>query len=227
MFSEFRTRSHETERLDRGEFTQDEYQRWQKEMWFIHRMFGETRALKRALISDVPTEKSHKFSILDVGAGSGTLLTYLKNKLPGSDLESIGLEMSPESARGIAAHGHLGVRGDALSLPFADKSIDYVFCTLLLHHLDYSAAVRLILEMHRVARRKFVVIDLERSAFSYTMFRLLGTFSLQRFTRDDGSLSIKRSFTRAELQKLAHSSGLEKFTVERSAIGRLILTADG
>ncbi|MDI1241065.1 MAG: methyltransferase domain-containing protein [bacterium] len=227
MFSEFRTRSLETERLDRGEFTRDEYLRWQKEMWFIHRMFGETRALKRALISDVSAEKLGKLSILDVGAGSGTLLTYLKNKLPGSDLNSIGLEMSPESARGIADEGHLAVQGNALVLPFADKSIDYVFCTLFLHHLNDSAAMKLLLEMRRVARRKLIVIDLERNALSYITFKLLGTLLLQRFTRDDGSLSIKRSFRPTELKTLAQSSGLENLKIERSAIGRLILTADG
>jgi len=227
MLSDFQRRSLETERLDRGEFTHEEYLRWQKEMWFIHRLFGETRALKRSLISDPSSDKMRKLSILDVGAGSGTLLTYLKDKLDGIELHSIGLEMSPESARGIAASGHSSVQGNALSLPFADNSIDYVFCTLFLHHLIDSAAVSLIQEMRRVARRKLLVIDLERSAFSYILFRLLGKVLLQQFTRDDGSLSIKRAFTLDEMQKLAQRSGLERFKVERSAIGRLILTADG
>ena len=135
--------------------------------------------------------------------------------------------MSPESARGIADNGHLGVQGNALALPFADSSIDYVFCTLFLHHLNDEAAAKLIVEMQRVAKRKMIVIDLERSGFSFVMFRLFGTFLLQRFTRDDGSLSIKRAFKLNELEKLAQSSGIEKFKVERSAIGRLILTADG
>ena len=159
MFNDFRSRSFETERLDRGEFTHEEYVRWQKEMWFIHRLFGETRALKRALISDVFSDNESNVSDLDVGAGSGTLLTYLKDKLDWVDLHSIGLEMSPESARGIAARGHSSVQGNALSLPFADDSIDYVVCTLFLHHLNDAASMKLIVEMRRVARRKLIVID--------------------------------------------------------------------
>lgn len=223
MFSDFRIRSLETERLDRGDYTHEEYVRWQKEMWFIHRLFGETRALKRSLIANV----SGNVSILDVGAGSGTLLNYLRSRLFGSEVRTIGLEMSPESTRGISDNGHLAVRGNALDLPFADNSIDYVFCTLLLHHLNDAAAMKLLIEMQRVARRRLIVIDLERSRFSYIMFRLLGTLLLQRFTRDDGSLSIKRAFKLDELEELAKRSGLESFKVERSAIGRLILTADG
>lgn len=226
MFSEFRTRSLETERLDRGEFTHDEYLRWQKEMWFIHRLFGETRALKRGLLLDVSVDKE-QVSILDVGAGSGTLLTYLKDKLSRIELHSIGLETSPESARSIAANGHFSVQGNALALPFEDNSIDYVFCTLFLHHLSDMAAGELIIEMQRVAKRRMIVVDLERRGTSFIMFRLLGTFLLQRFTRDDGSLSIKRAFKFDELKELARRSGLKKYKVERSAIGRLILTADG
>ncbi len=227
MFSDFRTRSLETERLDRGEFTHVEYLRWQKEMWFIHRLLGETRALRRTLIRDISTRKDDRISILDVGAGSGTLLNYLKSKLPGRKIHSIGLEMSAESTYGIAGNGHLAVRGNALSLPFADNSVDYVFCTLFLHHLSDTAATGLIIEMQRVAKRKMIVIDLERSGSSYIMFRLLGTLFLQPFTRDDGSLSIKRAFRLDEMEKLASDSGIEKFKVERSAIGRLILTANG
>lgn len=224
MFSEFRTRSLKTERLDRGDFTRDEYVRWQKEMWFIHRLFGETRALKRTLLSDISSLGTAEITILDVGAGSGTLLTYLKGKLP-RDLSLIGLEMSYDSARGIAENGHIPVLGNALSLPFADNSIDYVFCTLVLHHLTDSSARELISEMRRVARRKMIVIDLERSVFSYFIFKLFGTALLQRFTRDDGSLSIKRAFTRGELRNLV--KGLDKVNVERSAIGRLVVTANG
>lgn len=226
MFSEFRTRSLKTERLDRGEFTRDEYVRWQKEMWYIHRLFGETRALKRTLLSDISSLGTEEITILDVGAGSGTLLTYLKGKLP-RDLSLIGLEMSYDSARGIAENGHIPVLGNALSLPFADNSIDYVFCTLVLHHLTDSSARELISEMRRVARRKMIVIDLERSVFSYFIFKLFGTALLQRFTRDDGALSIKRAFKLDELRKLLRASELHDLKVERSAIGRLILTADG
>jgi ubiquinone/menaquinone biosynthesis C-methylase UbiE len=133
--------------------------------------------------------------------------------------------MSYDSARGIAENGHIPVLGNALSLPFADNSIDYVFCTLVLHHLTDSSAIELIREMRRVARRKMIVIDLERSVFSYFIFKLFGTALLQRFTRDDGSLSIKRAFTRGELRNLV--KGLDKVNVERSAIGRLVVTANG
>ena len=225
MFEEFRTRSLEPERLDRGEFTHDEYVRWRKEMWFIHRLFGETRALKRELIDSIRGDE--RISILDVGAGSGTLLSYLRDKLPGIQVQTLGLELSRESAIGIRDNRHIAVRGNALALPFADSSIDYVFSTLVLHHLTDSLAIELIREMRRVARRKLILIDLERSMFSYVMFKLLGNLFLQRFTRDDGALSIKRAFKLDELRKLLRTSGLHDLKVGRSAIGRLVLKADG
>lgn len=226
MFTSFASRSHETERLDRGEFTAAEYARWHREMWFIHRLFGEAKALRRALVSDA-SQATSRISILDIGAGSGSLLGYLRNRLSRGDVVSVGLEMSHEAAGRISQKGHFGVRGSALDLPFADRSFDYVFCTLFLHHLSGSEAIDLIREMRRVTRKKLIVVDLERSAASYVAFRTLGTFFLQRFTLDDGSLSIKRAFSQPEIEELARGSGLTNFKVERSAIGRLILTSDG
>jgi len=226
MIGDFKTRSLETERLDRGEFTDAEFRRWQKEMWFIHRLFGETRALRKSVLREINSNGTNRVYVLDVAAGSGGLLNFLRYASRGKNVSYYGIEMSPDSARSIARNGNIAVRGDALSLPFADASIDIAFCTLFLHHLNQDDAITMLRELRRVSRRKFFVIDLDRRILPYLAYKFLGRFLLQRFTRQDGALSIKRAYRADELRKIAQRSGLEQVSIERSAVGRLILSAE-
>lgn len=225
MLREFRQRSLELERLDTGDYNEHEYARWQKEMWFIHRIFGEVRAVRRSLLADIKRNKLKNISVLDVGAGSGGLLQALRRNGLGKAQALVGIEVGQEAARSINQKGLTAVRANALRLPFADRSFDYAICTLFLHHLNDGAAMRLLKEMQRVARKRIFVIDLERRASSYYLYRLLGRVLLQRFTFDDGSLSIHRSFTRQELRELGRKAGLPNFEVTNSAIGRLIASS--
>lgn len=217
----------ETERLDRGEFTDAEFRRWQKEMWYIHRFFGEIRALRKTLVREIELTDANSISVLEVAAGSGGLLEYLDRRIRGKRLLRIGLEISADSSASIRLNGSLAVIGDGLDLPFADKSVDFVFTTLFLHHLDESRAKQLMSEMNRVARRKMFIVDLDRRAFPYFLYKAFGKILLQRFTRDDGTLSIKRAYRLDELEHMAKCSGLTRFKISRSAINRLILIAEG
>jgi ubiquinone/menaquinone biosynthesis C-methylase UbiE len=125
----------------------------------------------------------------------------------------------------IKGDGILAVRSNAAKLPFADNSFDYTFCTLMLHHMSDASAIDLLTEMDRVTRRRLFVVDLERSPLSYYLFRTFGRIFLQDFTLHDGSLSIRRSFTRGELKALGRQAGLPNFKVRNSAVGRLVASA--
>lgn len=97
-------------------------------------------------------------SILDVGAGTGRGVRFLKHVFPTSRV--IGVEPSQElreigHAAGIEA-AHL-VDGDATRLPFATDEFDWVVETGVLHHIkDFRAAVS---EMCRVARVGVLISD--------------------------------------------------------------------
>ena len=103
--------------------------------------------------------KLYRFdSLLDVGCGTGRGLKFLKAH--GVAIRMIGIE--PVAAlREIAIHDGLSyaeiVDGDALALPFPDKSFDVVCAFAILHHIkDHCAAVS---EMCRVARRAVFISD--------------------------------------------------------------------
>ena len=224
MFERFATRSHKLERLDTGDYTPAEYRRWQREMWFIHRIFGELRAVRRTVFRDIEAAGDVSVWILDVGAGSGELLRELAKWTSGRTTFFVGAELNTEATRSIKSSTLAVVQCDALRLPFADDSFDYVFCSLFLHHLGDEDAASLLKEMSRVARKRIYAIDLNRHPTAYYLYRAFGRFFLQRFTLEDGALSILRSFSPAEMVKIANAAGLAEIKVNRSMVNRLILS---
>lgn len=224
MFERFQHRSRDSERLDRGEYTLPEYSRWQREMKYIHAIFGEERALKKTLLRDIDLNDSPRISILDVGAGSGGLLIKLGKWIGERRNYLVGAEFDKVAARSIRDNGIAALNCDAMQLPFADCSFDYVFCSLFLHHLDDEPAITLLREMSRVCSKRIYVIDLDRDPISYYAYKIFGWLVLQQFTREDGALSILRSRTPDELRRLADRSGLKEVKVEHSLVNRLILS---
>ena len=225
MFPDFSTRSRRLERLDTGDYTDQEYRRWLTETRLINNWLGDSRALRLAIDEE---SFSGTVSVLDVGAGSGELLRSARSILGKRGSFLVGAELNPDAAAKIAGRdgGRLqAVQCDALRLPFADNSFDVVVSSLLLHHLDDDAAMTLIREMDRVAIKNFFIIDLHRHRAAYYLYRLFGPLFLQPFTVEDGSLSILRSFKPGELRRLAESAGIRPI-VRRRLFFRLVLSGE-
>ena len=103
----------------------------------------------------VMREKNTKLSLLDVGAGSGSITAALAKYIP--DGYVTGVDVNPKilpRARAVAeAAGVDNIsfqEGDAKSLPFADDSFDIVICHQVLTHLP--APWEALAEMLRVAK---------------------------------------------------------------------------
>ena len=69
----FKTRSLKPERIDTGDYTAEEYDRFLSDIRLVNRFAGDNRALKKTLLREIETENLQNFSVLDVGAGSGEL----------------------------------------------------------------------------------------------------------------------------------------------------------
>ena len=70
----FETRSLKLERIDTGDYTPEEYNRFLHEIRLVNRFAGDKRALQKTLLSEIKRRDLREFSVLDVGAGSGELL---------------------------------------------------------------------------------------------------------------------------------------------------------
>ena len=232
MFRRFLQRSYELENIDRGTFTPAEYEGCLVELRRVNRWLGDARALGRSLFPAVERERVREFSVLDVGAGSGELLRVVARwaREEGRRARLVGLELNERSARSILEESRAfseidAVRGDALRLPFATDAFDYVMCSLFTHHFRDESVVRVLGEMARVARLRVFVIDLHRHPVAYLFFTTVARLFLHnRLIREDGALSILRSFTPGEFRRLAERAALSDAEVRRRFPYRLVLS---
>jgi ubiquinone/menaquinone biosynthesis C-methylase UbiE len=227
----FHKRSSRLERLDTGDYTPEEYDRFLHDIRLVNRYAGDNRALRKTLLGEIEHENLREFSVLDVGAGSGELLRTIakfarkqkrKAGLCGLELNKRSAEMILQESKGFSEIA--AVRGDALNLPFADKSFDYAICSLMTHHFPDEGIVRILEEMRRISRRKIFVIDLHRHRTAYALFKIFcAVFRISPMVRQDGALSILRSFKPDELKVLAEKTKSENILVKRHFPFRLVL----
>jgi SAM-dependent methyltransferase len=164
-------------------------------------LFGGRRAVLAALAPALGPAGS-ALTLLDVGTGLGDIPRRARAlaERRGVRLAAVGVELSFALARASRAATDASVCADAFALPFADRSVDVVTASQVLHHFEWPEARRLLAELDRVARRLVIVGDLRRSYAAAAGF--WAASRLLRFhpvTRHDGVLSVFRGFTAGEL----------------------------
>ncbi len=227
----FEQRSYELERIDKGEYTPAEYDVFLREISFINRYLGDVRALRKTLLREIGDQNLREFSLLDVGAGSGEFLRVVAKYARKNSIKTklFGLELNERSAESIVEESKdfpeiHSIRGNAFHLPCADNSFDYTICSLFTHHFTDENVIEILGEMSRVSRRGIFIIDLHRHKNAYFWYKIFCTaFRISPLVREDGLLSITRSFVPHELKDLAEKAGLENISVENIAPARLVL----
>ena len=233
MFARFRQRSYELEHLDKGDYTPEEYEGCIVELQRVNQWLGDAEALRNSLLQDIAARDLKHFRVLDVGAGSGEVLRVAAVWARENNRRAmlVGLELNARSAQAILAESSNfpeihAVRADAFHLPFADGAFDYALCSLFTHHFKDEPVVQLLREMNRVAQRGIFVIDLHRHPIAYYFYTTVGRLFLHnRLIREDGALSILRSFKPDELQELGQRAGLANVNVKEHANYRLVMSA--
>src|SRR2546425_681431 len=154
---------------------------------------------------------SRPLTVLDVGAGSGDIAAFLARRgAPhGVPLQPVALDSHRAATRLCRDAGVPSLLADVWALPFAERSVDIVVASQLLHHFSRPAAVRLLIALQRTARVGVVIADLYR-ARAAALGIWLASFALafHPVTRQDGVTSVRRGFTIPELEALLLAAGI-------------------
>jgi len=172
------------------------------DVMLANRLFGGAAAVAaelRALAPSLPRPAT----LLDVGAGMGDIAALAQRIAAenGVTLRTIGLDIDDTLVHAAARRASHVVRANAIQLPFADKSIDVVICSQVLHHFFDEDMMRLLRELDRVARVRVIIADLRRSRVAVPLFWAAAiALGFHQVSRHDGLVSIGRGFTTGGLQ---------------------------
>jgi ubiquinone/menaquinone biosynthesis C-methylase UbiE len=146
--------------------------------------------------------------VLDIGCGTGTFATMLKQRYPG--VEVTGLDPDPKAltrARHKAQQARVPVRFDqgfADSLEYPAASFDVVFSSFMFHHLEGSNREKTLREVRRVLKRggSFYLLDFDVST-GHGLFKLFHSGERLRDNTESRILSLMGDAGFSDRKKVA------------------------
>ena len=165
--------------------------------------------------------KHKTITIIDIGCGNGDMLRMLATygRCKGYNFTLIGIDANAFTVQ-YAETLSVGYEEvyyrclDVFSEAFDALDYDIALCTLTLHHFSDAEIVGLMRKVVAKARIGVVVNDLNRSKIAYRLFEALCFFfRLNRMSKEDGLVSIRKGFKKPELIAFSKKLGLKKFKV--------------
>ncbi|HEX8064150.1 MAG TPA: methyltransferase domain-containing protein [Allosphingosinicella sp.] len=158
------------------------------------------------------TRGAEGFSLLDVGSGEGGMLRVIARWADrrGLAVRLTGVDLNPKS-EGVAR------AMTPPDMPIAYRTGDYrdlgrfdfVISSLVAHHMTDGQLRDFLRWMESNSARGWFVNDLHRHSFAYFGYPLLTTLlGVHRIVRQDGQLSIARSFRPSDWHSILAGSGV-------------------
>jgi SAM-dependent methyltransferase len=209
--SSLAVRSRREEQMDSAELDVAIYAEVLRDLARVNRWTFTAWPVLRFL--DRATAGMTRFRLLDVGFGAGDMLRTIAGWAGkrGIEAELVGVDLNPRSAAIAAAATPAGLpisyeTGDYRDVP---GPFDFVISSQVAHHMSDRELDDFIAFMERSARRGWLINDLHRHRFAHAGFPLLARLlGVHRIVRDDGTLSIARSFRAAEWREILARAGV-------------------
>lgn len=154
------------------------------------------------------------FSIADIGCGGGDVTWdfICRADETGKTISVIGVDPDSRAINYAEKQYHyprLTFKNSRIEeLP--DNFVDVATCNHLIHHLDKEQIPEFLHHLKRISRKKVIVNDIHRSLLAFLLFPVIALpYARNSFVLTDGLRSIRKSYTRNELLKIA-GDGWEK-----------------
>lgn len=218
------------ELLDMGIGSPADVRRSLDDLWRINIVLGGVWSITRHLYPRIKTAKQ-PITVLNLGAGSMELDNTIQQwaSRQGIDLTLIPLDFARRhlSAAHTPSYTLPRLQANALNLPLAPNSVDYVISSLFLHHFPPQVVVNLLESAWQVARHGVIMSDLVRGRLPELAWHLVRpVFATSYLTYHDGLVSVQRSYLPLELQQMAMQAGLENVSVREQFPWRMTLLAE-
>ena len=205
-------RSHQEEQMDAHDLDAETYARVLSDLARVNRWTFTAHATLAFLQRAVGGASS--FSLLDVGFGHGDVLRAVARwaRRRGIEARLVGVDINARSAEIARAATPSDLHIDYRTGDYADQpeAFDFIVSSQVTHHMTDAQLLGFLQHMESEVRRGWLASDLHRHWFAYYGFPMLArAMGVHRIVRQDGQLSIARSFRPLEWQAV-----LEKARVD-------------
>jgi ubiquinone/menaquinone biosynthesis C-methylase UbiE len=153
--------------------------------------------------------------ILDVGAGASDILLGVKRKY--NKINIFCLDKNQRSCAYLKMHSEdlKVICGDVKNLPFK-TDFDIIHASLFLHHFNEGELIKILTNLLKLSRKGIVINDLRRSVFAWIGIKLLTLlFSKSREVKNDGPLSVRRSFIKKDWADILNKIAVTSYEIKR------------
>jgi 2-polyprenyl-3-methyl-5-hydroxy-6-metoxy-1,4-benzoquinol methylase len=155
-----------------------------------------------------------RFRLLDVGFGDGDILRaigrWARKRGIAADLVGVDLNARSREIAAAATPAELAIDYRTGDYANVEGAFDFVISSQVTHHMTDDQLRAFLRHMEENARRGWLICDLHRHGFAYWGFPLLARLLMvHRIVREDGRLSIARSFRPAEWEKIVSEAGID------------------
>jgi 2-polyprenyl-3-methyl-5-hydroxy-6-metoxy-1,4-benzoquinol methylase len=192
-----------------------------RELKIINRWLGGNNVTTSGLRKLFKTYPQELYTIADVGCGGGDMVRIMHGwtkregvqaKFQAVDANPNIIEIARERLKDLTEVEFLVQ--NVFDPAFESEKVDVVTCTLFTHHFTDSELVSLLTAFRQKVRLGVVINDLHRHPFAYHSIRILTQFfSKSLMVRHDAKLSVLRSFSRADWERILVSAGISTFKI--------------
>lgn len=154
-----------------------------------------------------------QFRLLDVGFGDGDVLRAIARwaRSQGIDAQLVGVDLNEKSLQAArnATPAELSIDYRAGDYQDQPEPFDFIISSQVTHHMTDAQLMTFLRHMEAKARKGWLICDLHRHGFAHWGFPILARLlCVHRIVREDGQLSIARSFRRADWIDLLTEAGI-------------------
>ncbi len=162
------------------------------------------------------TTKNQSLVICEIGCGGGDNLKAISKKYKSSTF--IGIDLK-ETCIDFAAQQYPELKANWIASDYSkvyfNTQPDVIFSSLFCHHFTDEQLVFMLQWMHKNSKEGFFINDLQRNTVAYYLIKwLTAIFSKSYMVKNDGPISVSRSFTKKDWQLLFAKAGISTYAVK-------------
>ena len=193
-----------------------------EELKTVNKLLGGNKVTTQALGKFISKHPKAHYHIADIGCGGGDMIRVMADWAKGQDISITFhaldanpniIEMAKENLRDLVnVKFHTA---DVFEEEFATEKIDIITCTLFTHHFTDEELIRMLGKFKSNAKLGIVINDLHRHPFAYYSIKYITKlFSKSAMVKNDGPLSVLRSFIYKDLVFVLEQAGWTDYKIK-------------